>query len=83
VQAAQHHARLATGAHGVDALAPTDVRPAGPETWRVTFGEPDVTVVLSQRRVDTGRPLTCAATAPGWMQVFDLVDVVVGPPAAR
>jgi hypothetical protein len=82
VQAAQHHARRATGAHGVDALVPTDVQPAGPETWRVSFGEPDVTVVLTQRRVDTGRPLTCAAAAPGWMRVFDLVDVVVGARAA-
>jgi len=31
--------------------------------------------VLRERRVDTDRPLTCAATATGWMRVFDLLDV--------
>jgi hypothetical protein len=82
VQAAQHHARLATGAFGVDALVPAEVRVDGPGSWRVSFGDPDATVVLRERRVDTGRPLTCAATSPGWMRVFDLVDVVVGAPAA-
>jgi hypothetical protein len=25
--------------------------------------------------VETGRPLTCAATVPGWMRVFELVEV--------
>ena len=83
VQAAQHHARLATGAYGVDALVPTDVRADGPGSWRVAFGDPDATVVLRERRVDTGRPLTCAATAPGWMRVFDLVDVELGAAVPR
>jgi hypothetical protein len=80
VQAAQHHARLATGAYGVDALAPVDVEGDGPGTWRVRFADPAVSVVLRERRVDTGRPLTCAATAPGWMRVFDPVDVTLGAP---
>ncbi len=76
VQAAQHHARLATGAWKVDALAPVDARTdAG--SWRITFADPDVTVVLREGRVDAGRPLTCAATAPGWMRTFDLVSVSV------
>jgi hypothetical protein len=83
VQAAQHHARIATGAFGVDALVPTAVRGDGPGTWSVAFADPDVTVTLKELRVDTGRPLTCAATAPGWMRVFDLVDVAPGTPAAR
>jgi hypothetical protein len=81
VQAAQHHARLATGAHGVDALVPTGVRVDEPGSWRVTFADPDVVVVLTERRVDTGRPLTCAATVPGWMRVFELVDVGPATPA--
>ncbi len=80
VQAAQHHARAATGAYGVDALVPLDVRADGPASWRVSFAGPAVTVVLDERRVETGRPLTCAATAPGWMRVFDLVDVVLDAP---
>ncbi len=76
VQAAQHHARLVTGAWEVDALAPVDAR-SDAGSWRVTFADPDVTVVLREGRVDTGRPLTCAATAPGWMRTFDLVSVSV------
>jgi hypothetical protein len=83
VQAAQHHARLATGAFGVDALVPAEVRVDGPGSWRVSFGDPAATVVLRERRVDTGRPLTCAATAPGWMRVFDLVDVELGAEVPR
>jgi hypothetical protein len=39
-------------------------------------------VVLRQRQVDTGRPLTCAATRPGRMRVFDLVEVVLPAPVA-
>ena len=78
VQAAQHHARAATGADGVDALRVVDLGDDGQGTWRVRFAEPDATVVVRERRLDTTRPLTCAATAAGWMRVFDLVDVVVG-----
>jgi hypothetical protein len=77
VQAAQHHARLATGVDGVAELVPTGCHDEDAGTWRVTFAEPDVTVVLRQRRVDTDRPLTCAATRPGWMRVFDLVDLAL------
>jgi hypothetical protein len=79
VQAAQHHARIATGAYGVDALVPVAVRSEGTGTWRVAFAEPDVTVVLRQRQVDAGRPLTCAATRPGWMRLYDVVDAPVPP----
>jgi len=77
VQAAQQHARVATGAYGVDALRPVQADGRG-GLWRVVFTDPDATVVLEERREDTDRPLTCAATAPGWMRVFDLVDVAIG-----
>jgi hypothetical protein len=80
VQAAQHHARLATGALGVDALRPVDVAADG-DIWRVRLTDPDITVLLRERRVETGRPLTCAATAPGWMRVFDLLEITT--PAQR
>jgi hypothetical protein len=82
VQAAQHHARTATGALGVDALVPLDVRTVGPGSWRVAFAAPAVTVVVDERRVEAGRPLTCAATTLGWMRVFDLVDLVVEAPVS-
>jgi hypothetical protein len=80
VQAAQHHARTATGAYGTDALVPVDVQADGLGAWRVAFTAPTVTVVVNERRVETGRPLTCAATALGWMRVFDLVDLVAEAP---
>jgi hypothetical protein len=67
----------------VDALMPAEVRVDGPGSWRVAFNDPGATVVLQERRVDTGRPLTCAATAPGWMRVFDLVDVELGAEVPR
>lgn len=79
VQAAQHRARMATGAAGVDALRPVDAKSDGAAEpgWRVELADPDCTVLLRERRVDMGRPLTCAATVPGWMRVFDLVDITV------
>ncbi len=79
VQAAQHHARMATGATGVDALRPVDVvaeqQADGSPGWRVELADPACSVRLRERRVETGRPLTCAATVPGWMRVFELVEV--------
>ena len=77
VQAAQHHARVATGAHGVDALVPTSVAATGPELWRVAFADPEVTVLLRERRVTVDRPLTCAATASGWLRLFEPVEVAL------
>ena len=81
VQAAQHHARIAMGTYDVDALVPADVRGDG-GSWRVTFVDPDVTVVLRERLVAVDRPLTCAATRPGRLRLFDLVDVTLGVPVA-
>ena len=75
VQAAQQHARGATGAHGVDDLRPLKAEADGGAGWRVDFAEPTCTVLLRERWIDAGRPLTCAATAPGHMRVFDLVEL--------
>lgn len=74
-QAAQHHARAATGATGTDALRVVAVTPDSGGGWLVTLAEPDCTVLLRERRLDPHRPLTCAATSPGWMRVFDLVEL--------
>jgi hypothetical protein len=65
----------------VDALGPVDASPDEAGCWHVRFGDPEVTVVLRERRVDTDRGLTCAATAPGWMRVFDLLDVALAAPS--
>jgi hypothetical protein len=80
VQAAQHHARVVTGAFEVDALRPVEAVDEGAGTWLVRFADPEVKVVLRERRVAADRPLTCAATAPGWMRVFDLIEVAVSVP---
>lgn len=85
VQAAHHHAVAATGATGVDALRLVAVTPEhadGGQGWRVELADPACTVRLRERRVDTGRPLTCTATEPGWMRVFDLVEITT-PVAAK
>lgn len=76
-QAAQHHARLATGASGVDDLRVVSVTAPGPDRWTVVLADPEVVVELAERRVAAGRPLTCAAVAPGWMRVFDPITVKV------
>lgn len=78
VQAAQHHARLATGERGVDALALRSATSPSPGTWQVVLGGPEVVVEVRERRVEAGRPLTCSATAPGWMREFDLISVAAG-----
>ncbi len=81
VQAAQHHAAVETGAHGVEALRLVEaVETAG--SWRIDLADPDCTVLLRERHVEAGRPLTCAATAPGWMRVFDLLQVREGAPVS-
>jgi hypothetical protein len=89
VQAAQHHARLATGATGVDDLrlvhVTGDALPGGGTDWHVELADPDCSVLLRERSVATGRPLTCAATVPGRMRVFDLRKLRTGrlPPGAE
>ncbi|HZG90439.1 MAG TPA: sucrase ferredoxin, partial [Pseudonocardia sp.] len=80
-QAAQHHARLATGAVGVDALGVVEVSrlPSG-DRWEVQLTAPGCTVLLHERRVVVDRPLTCASSAPARMRVFDLVDLQLAAP---
>lgn len=73
VQAAQHHARAATGVVGVDALRTVAVTAPEAGRWRVELADPGCVVELTERLVEAGRPLTCAATTPGRMRVFDLV----------
>jgi hypothetical protein len=81
-QAAQHHARLATGDHRIDALRVVDVSadvsadPVDPGGWRVELADPDCTVRLRERHVPVDRPLTCATSAPARMRVFELVEPV-------
>lgn len=78
-QAAQHHARLATGAVGADALRVTDLTAPTPGRWRVTLTDPDVVVELAERLTAVDRPLTCAATAPGRLRTFDLLTLTLIP----
>jgi hypothetical protein len=78
VQAAQHHARIATGDHGVDALDPRGVEPVGPQEWRVWLGGPGGTEIVArirERMSAAARPLTCAAAEPGRLRSFELVEL--------
>ncbi|MCU1665810.1 MAG: hypothetical protein JWR58_5875 [Pseudonocardia sp.] len=81
VQAAQHHCREATRAMGVCALRVVDVKSEqqadDSRVWHVELSDPACSVRLRERRVETGRPLTCAATATGWMRLFDLIELTV------
>lgn len=74
-QAAQQYVRAATGVTEVDALRVVAALPDGTGAWHVTLAAPDCTVRLRERRIDARRPLTCAATSPGWIRVFDLVEL--------
>jgi hypothetical protein len=83
-QAAQHHARLATGSTAIDALRVVAVtREPGSGQWQVELADPACTVRLRERHVVVNRPLTCATSAPARMRQFELVDVRAagtGPP---
>ncbi|WP_181776538.1 sucrase ferredoxin [Amycolatopsis pittospori] len=75
VQAAQQHARAATGATGIDALRLVeDVRDSGPAR-RVRFAEPDCTVYLRERHVPADRRLTCASEPVSAIRVFELLGL--------
>ncbi|MFJ7213458.1 sucrase ferredoxin [Amycolatopsis sp. NPDC098790] len=76
VQAAQHHARAATGMTGIDDLQPVACVAEDEGAWRVTLTRPDCTVLLRERLVTVDRPLTCAARPSGRVRVFDPVEVV-------
>ncbi len=74
VQAAQHHARVTTGATGIDALRPVEhVRDSGAD-WRVEFAEPGCTVHLRERYVPVDRRLTCASEPASRIRVFEPLD---------
>ena len=74
-QAAQHHARLATGALGVDDLGVVSVAAPAPGRWRVRLAGPDVMVDLTEEWVAADRRLTCAAPGPGRLRTFTLVSL--------
>jgi hypothetical protein len=78
VQAAQHVARTQFGAWGVDALGVVDVD-GGDGHWTVRLTDPGCVVRLVERHVAAGRPLTCAATSPGWLRTFDTVSAIADP----
>jgi hypothetical protein len=66
---------------GVGALRVVDVKSEqqadDSRVWHVELSDPACSVRLRERRVETGRPLTCAATATGWMRLFDLIELTV------
>lgn len=81
VQAAQHHARLATGDHGAGSFVPQGVEAAGQGQWRVRLSAPDgaaLAVRVRERTVVAGRRLTCSAAGPGSFRTFDLVELASG-----
>jgi hypothetical protein len=87
VQAAQHHARLATGATGVDDLRLVDLTrddlPDGGTDWRVELATPDCSVLLRESQTAAGRPLTCAATTPGRLRGYELRKMRVSHQAEK
>jgi hypothetical protein len=66
VQAAEHHLRATLGLAGIDDLALTAHRVAGPNRHRVVFEDPDGTARTVDVRVEPGdeQLLTCKATRP-------------------
>lgn len=96
VQAAQHHARAATGADRLDRLLPLGVEPldapgpgpvAAQALWRVRLTGPEpagpgLVVDLAEQHSPAGRPLTCAASGPGILRRFDLLGLRTDAAAA-
>ncbi len=76
VQAAQHHARMATGATGVDALRLVEHVRDRDSGWRVEFAEPSCTVYLRERFIPANRSLTCASAPVSRIRVFELTAAV-------
>jgi hypothetical protein len=78
VQAAQHHARLASGETAIDGYPPLAVEPVGRQRWRVRLAGPDgATVVVTVQAAirETDRPLTCTGRVPDRFRIFELVDL--------
>lgn len=81
VQAAQHHARLARGDVGVDALPVRSIAQLDATTSLVRLDGSDgvpITVTVRSRVVDADRQLTCSDTEPGRYRAFDLVELSEG-----
>jgi hypothetical protein len=78
VQAAQHHARLALGETGVDALAPRGVEVEPDRCYTVALADRHggmLKVRVRERWFPAPTPLSCSATEPGSMRTFDLVSI--------
>jgi hypothetical protein len=78
VQAAQHHARLATGDTAIDGYPPLACDRTGPDEWRVRLASPDagpVTVTVRATTQEVARHLTCKGPSPDRFRVFELVQL--------
>lgn len=78
MQAAQHHAGLATGATGVDLRVSgveSDGTPAGSTRWTVAFTKPDCRIEVRERFAGVDRPLTRAAHPAGRNRAFGPLHV--------
>lgn len=78
VQAAQHHARLASGEAAIDAYGLLTLDRKAVDTWLVRLAGPDgatlaVTVRATLRESD--RPLSCGGPAPDRFRAFELVTL--------
>jgi (2Fe-2S) ferredoxin len=77
-QAAQHHARLALGERGLDALRPLGEEALDGQAWQVLLerpGDQPVTVVVRAERSAERALLTCAATRAEWAEEYRLVSI--------
>jgi hypothetical protein len=78
VQAAQHHARLALGEFGVDALRPLSMGAEG-GLWTVRLAHDGGQVEVRLREASSvPARLTCRAARDGQVEVFHLVDIRSG-----
>ena len=86
VQGAQHHARLALGEPGVDALAPRGAEAhADGSTWTVHLdggAAGALRVVVRERWFPAPTPLTCGAARAASMRTYDLVALDPAPAGA-
>jgi hypothetical protein len=73
-QAAQHHARVALGETGLDALRPLGMAQVGDQVWRVRLAVPGGSVRVTVR-AGTGDPvrLTCESTRAERPRVWELL----------
>jgi hypothetical protein len=79
VQAAQHFARLELGVDEIDALAPAGIEQvtADETAVRLAHGDGAVTVVVREGESEPTPRLTCGATTPTRMRVWESVRLTV------